>query len=203
PFNFNFDPLVLSELDEVAGAMHSRFIAENKPGVTMRSNASYSTWYNGGLRTTTYFHNMIGILTESIGNPTPQEIPLIFRQQLPRQDLMLPIAPQLWHFRQSIDYSITANRAVLDYASRHKDQILFNQYVMGKNAIERGGHDSWTVNPHRLNAVEAAATADREQAQRGAQGGGQRGGGGGGGQRGNLTGDAAKKYWDMLHDPNM
>src|SRR5206468_5483872 len=199
PFNFNFDPLVLSELDEISGAMHSRFIAENKPGVTMRGNATYSTWYNGGLRTTTYFHNIVGILTESIGNPTPQEIPLISRQQLPRQDLMYPVAPQLWHFRQSIDYSITANRAILDYASRHKDQILYNQYLMGKNSIERGSHDSWTISPHRLNAVETTANADRQQAERAAGGVGARGGGQRGG--GNLTGDAAKKYWDMLHEP--
>jgi hypothetical protein len=200
PFNFNFDPLIISELDEVAGAMHSRFIAEDKPGVTMRSNATYSTWYNGGLRTTTYFHNIIGILTESIGNPTPQEIPLIFRQQLPRQDLMYPIAPQVWHFRQSIEYSITANRAILDYASRHKDQLLYNQYLMGKNSIDRGSRDSWTISPHRLDAVEAASNADRQPAPRG---GGQRGNAGGGGGRGNLTGEAAKKYWDMLHDPKL
>src|SRR5262249_5769342 len=194
PFNYNFDPLVVSELDEVAGAMHSRFIAENKPGVTMRSNANYSTWYNGGLRTTTYFHNIIGILTESIGNPTPQEIPLIFRQQLPRQDLMYPVGPQLWHFRQAIEYSITANRAILDYASRHKDQILYNQYLMGKNSIKRGSRDSWTMSPHRLGPVEAAADADRQRAQGGQRGGGQRGS--------NLTGEAARKYWDMLHDAN-
>src|SRR2546423_14403726 len=103
--------------------MHSRFIAENKPGVTMRSNATYSTWYNGGLRQTTYFHNIIGILTESIGNPTPQEIPLIFRQQLPRQDLMYPVAPQLWHFRLSVEYSIIANHAILNYSLRLKDHI--------------------------------------------------------------------------------
>ena len=204
PFNFNFDPLVVSELDEVAGAMHSRFIAENKPGVTMRSNASYSTWYNGGLRTTTYFHNIVGILTESIGNPTPQEIPLIFRQQLPRQDLMYPVAPQLWHFRQSIDYSITANRAILDYASRHKDQILYNQYLMGKNSIDRGNRDSWTISPHRLDAVESIANAEREQAQRAAAATVPAGQRGGGGQRGNnLTGEAAKKYWDMIHDPKL
>jgi hypothetical protein len=199
PFNFNFDPLIVSELDEVAAAMHSRFIAEDKPGVTMRSNANYSTWYNGGLRTTTYFHNIVGILTESIGNPTPQQIPLVFRQQLPRQDLMYPIAPQLWHFRQSIDYSITANRAILDYASRHKDQMLYNQYLMGKNSIVRGSRDSWTISPDKLDAVEAIANADR-QGQRGGNGAGngQRGGRGGGG---NLTGEAAAKYWDMLHDP--
>ena len=36
----------------VGAAMHSRFVAEGKPGATMRSGASYSTWWNGGLRTT-------------------------------------------------------------------------------------------------------------------------------------------------------
>src|SRR6185295_3087316 len=124
PFNFNFDPLVVSELDEVAGAMHSRFIAEDKPGVTMRSNATYSTWYNGGLRTTTYFHNIIGILTESIGNPTPFEVALVPERQLPNGDEPFPVPPQTWHFKQSIEYSWTANRAVLDLASKYKDQLL-------------------------------------------------------------------------------
>src|SRR5262247_4293660 len=168
PFNYFYDPLIPMGIDAVGAAMHSRFVAEGKPGATMRRGANYSTWWNGGLRTTTYFHNMIGLLTETIGNPTPQEIPLIFRQQLPRQDLLYPIAPQLWHFRQSIDYSITANRAVLDYSSRHKDQILYNLYVMGKNSIDRGNRDSWTISPHRLDAVESSANAEREQAQRAA-----------------------------------
>ena len=54
----------------------TRFAAESKPGVTMRSGASYSTWWNGGLRTTAYFHNMIGLLTETIGNPTPHPDPV-------------------------------------------------------------------------------------------------------------------------------
>ena len=64
PFNYVFDPLVVIELDLVGAAMHSRFDAEGKPGVTTRSGANYSTWWNGGLRTMPYFHNMIGMLTE-------------------------------------------------------------------------------------------------------------------------------------------
>jgi len=51
--------------------MHSRFVAEGKPGTVMRSGASYSTWYNGGLRTTTYFHNMVGLLTKPLATPRP------------------------------------------------------------------------------------------------------------------------------------
>ncbi|MCH6548184.1 MAG: peptidase, partial [Gemmatimonadetes bacterium] len=160
PFNYNFDPLVPLGIAMVGAAMHSRFVAEGKPGTTMRSGASYSTWWNGGLRTTPYFHNMIGLLTETIGNPTPVEIPLIIRQQLPRNDLPYPIEPQEWHFRQSIEYSITANRAVMDYASRNRETLLYNIYRMGRNSIQRGSRDHWTVQPKMLDAVEAAAQSD-------------------------------------------
>jgi hypothetical protein len=118
----------------VGAAMHSRFALEGKPGVTMRKATGYSTWWNGGLRTDAYFHNMIGLLTETIGNPTPMEIPLQVTKQLPTADLPFPIGPQKWHFRQSVDYSLTANWAVLDIASRHREQFLLNAYQMGRRA---------------------------------------------------------------------
>ena len=112
PFNYNFDPMIVTGLDMVGAAMHQRLLEEGKPGVTMRSGSSYSTWWNGGLRTIGYFQDIIGILTETIGNPTPMRIPFIPEQQLPRGDL--PRADRrrgVWHFRQSIDYSVTANYA--------------------------------------------------------------------------------------------
>ena len=168
PFNFYYDPLVMTELDEVGAAMHSRFALEGKPGVTSRSGANYSTWWNGGLRTSPYFHNQIGLLTETIGNPTPTAIPFVPEKSLPKNDLPFPITPQpLWHFRQSIDYSITANRAVIDYASRNKDRLLFNIYRMGMNSIERGNRDSWTATPRRIEQVQAQAARDRITADRG------------------------------------
>jgi hypothetical protein len=151
PFNYYLDPMVITLLDEVGAAMHSRFAAEGKPGVTSRSGANYSTWWNGGLRTSPYFHNQIGLLTEAIGNPTPMDIPFVPDRTLPKTDTPFPIDPQQkWHFRQSIDYSITANRAVIDYASRNKDRLLFDTYRMGMNSIERGNRDSWTTTPQRL-----------------------------------------------------
>ena len=72
PFNYNFDPLIaMRARPGRRGDAPRASSQEGKPGVTMRSGANYSTWWNGGLRTTAYFHNMIGILTETIGNPTP------------------------------------------------------------------------------------------------------------------------------------
>ncbi len=161
PFNYHYDPIAVMELDLVGAAMHSRFVAEDKPGATMRSGAPYSTWYNGGLRTTTYFHNMIGLLTETIGNPTPFEIALVPQRQLPTGDLPFPVPPQKWHFKQSIEYSMTANRAVLDLASKYREDLLFNIYRMGKNSIERGSRDSWTVTPKRIAALKAAAAKEK------------------------------------------
>jgi len=203
PFNFNFDPIVPVQLDLVAAAMHTRFEAEGKPGVTMRTGSSYSTWWNGGLRTLAYFHNMIGLLTETIGNPTPMEIPLVVRNQLPRADLPYPIAPQKWHFRQSIDYSITANYAVMDVASRYRETFLYNIYRMGKNSIERGGRDSWTTTPTELDSLDALIARDRAGGE-GARGGGRAGGiqGGAAGAINPFGAAAPTKYFaEYLRDP--
>ena len=161
PFNYVFDPLIPASIDLVGAAMQARFAAEGKPGVTTRGGSTYSTWWNGGLRTTAYFHNQIGLLTETIGDPTPGAIPFVPERQLPSGDLPFPIAPQPWHFRQSIDYSLTANRAVLDFASRYRETLLFNIYQMGRNAIERGSRDWWTPSPRRVDAARADAGASR------------------------------------------
>jgi hypothetical protein len=154
PFNYVYDPLIPLGIDLVGAAMHGRFAAEAKPGVTMRRGSTYSTWWNGGLRTTPYFHNMIGLLTETIGHPTPTQIPFVLERQLATGDLPFPIAPQRWHFRQSIEYSWTANRAVLDIAARFRETFLFNIYQMGRNAISKGSTDTWTISPSRLSGLQ-------------------------------------------------
>jgi hypothetical protein len=165
PFNYNFDPIVPAEIDLVGAAMATRFNVEDKPGVTSRKGSLYSTWWNGGLRTTVYFHNMIGLLTETIGNPTPVTIPFLPSKQLPDSSLYYPIAPQVWHFRQSIDYSLTANWAVLDLASRNRENFLFNIWRMGMNSIERGNRDNWTPTPRRVIAAQAALDAERARGE--------------------------------------
>ena len=161
PFNYNFDPLIPAQLDLVAAAMHSRFASEGKPGVTSRRGASYSTWWNGGLRTMAYFHNMVGLLTETIGNPTPMTIPFLpseaaagFESAFPDRAAALALPPV-------VDYSVTANYAVFDIASRNKENFLYNIYQMGKNSIDRGNRDSWTPTPRRVIAATAALGAGR------------------------------------------
>lgn len=195
PFNYNYDPLVPIGIEQVGTAMHSRLIAQGKGGSAMRSGANYSTWWNGGVRTTPYFHNQIGLLTEIIGNPTPMDLVLVPGKQLPAGDWPLPIAPQKWHYKQSIDYEIELNWAVLDYASRYRETLLYNIYRMGKNSIERGNRDYWTITPKRIAALTAAAKAKdpkflADPAAEGNSPGGS-----------NAANAPADLYEKILHDP--
>ena len=176
PFNYVFDPLIITSLDAVGAAMNNRLNVENKPGYTERSGSSYSTWYNGGLRTTTYFHNMIGLLTEIIGGPNPTEVPLVPQRLIPNGATPNPVTPQKWYFRQSIDYSVSLNYAVLDYAVRYRDELLYNIYKMGRNSIQRGQEDHWTLSPRRIDEINRLYQTSLTNTGTGARGnGGPRG----------------------------
>ena len=205
PVNHNVDGLATLGIQAVGTALHERLVAKGMGGSGMRTQANYDGWWNGGMRNTCTYHNTIALLTEIIGSPTPMEIPLIPEKQLYISDLPLPIAPQPWHFHQTIEYLMETNRAMLDYASRHRDELLYNIWRMGMNSIERGGKDYWTITPKRVEALREAAGETSGGGGRGgrgtqaAAGGGDAPGGGGFGARGVSTALYAK----VLHDPAM
>jgi hypothetical protein len=215
PFNFNFDPLIPLGIEMVGTAMHTRLVQQGLGGSEMRSGANYSTWWNGGLRTIAYFHNSIGLLTEIIGSPTPLDVPLVPEKQLPSGDWPLPITPttgtQKWHYRQSIEYEMSNNRAVLDVAARYREVWLYNTYQMARNSIKKGSEDTWTITPKRIEALEAAAAKLAPSGGRGGRSGGGRGGAGAEAElpTGLTVGGLGARtvpadlYNTVLHDPKL
>ncbi len=163
PFNYVYDPLLVTGIDALGAAMSSRLNAEGKPGYTMKSGSVYSTWWNGGLRTAAYYHNIIGLLTEIIGNPTPMNIPLVPQRLIPNSATPFPITPQKWYFKNSIDYSVSLNYGVLNYAARYKDELLYNIYTMGKNSIDAGNKDTWTLSPKKVELLNETFKNDKKE----------------------------------------
>ncbi|MBB6328769.1 hypothetical protein FHS59_004428 [Algoriphagus iocasae] len=163
PFNHVFDPLIITSLDAVGAAMINKLHQEDKPGYTRLDGSVFSTWWNGGLRTTPYYHNIIGILTEIIGNPTPSTVPLVPDRLIPNNGTPYPVTPQDWHFRRSIDYSVSLNYGILNHAVRHGDELLYNIYLMGRNAIEKGSKDNWTMYPKYAQAVQEEFEASQKK----------------------------------------
>lgn len=166
PFNHVFDPLLTTSLDGVGAAMINRLHQEDRPGYTRLGGSVFSSWWNGGLRTTPYYHNIIGILTEIIGSPTPSSVPLIPERLIPNNANPYPITPQEWKFRRSIDYSVSLNYAILNHAVRHGDELLYNIYLMGRNSIERGEKDTWTMYPKNAKAIQDAFQASQKKTEK-------------------------------------
>ena len=163
PFNHVFDPLIITSLDAVGAAMINRLHVEDKPGYTRLDGSVFSTWWNGGLRTTPYYHNMIGILTEIVGDPSPFSIPLVPDRLIPNNGTPYPVTPGPWPFRRSIEYSVSLNYAILNHAVRHGDELLYNFYLMGKNSIDRGNQDTWTRYPKYAEDIQKAFEASQKK----------------------------------------
>jgi len=189
PVNYYYDPLLVIGIESLGAAMHSRLIAEGLPGSGMRSRANYSVWFNGNLRTTGYFHNQIGLLTEIKGNPTPYKLAFYPDRQLASVDMPFPFTPGVFHFSEAIKYSMALDRAVLDYASRYSETLLYNRYLMGKNNIEKGNKDHWTIKPLQVDQINEAVRKDKKASGELAPTFRRRGQG------------VPYKYFEMLHKP--
>jgi hypothetical protein len=159
PSNPNLDPLIAPSTELLSAAIHARFVSEGKPGAVSRSAASYQNWWNGGIRSTACFHNQVAILSEISGGPTPGEIVFVPRRLVAGNDNPFPVHPRTWHMRDAVEYLLTASRAVLDTASKHREDFLLNAYRMGARSIEKGSRDSWTIDAARISAVEASIAA--------------------------------------------
>jgi hypothetical protein len=132
-------------------------------------------WWNGGMRTVPYYHNMIGILTET-GHATPT--PRYYDpEKLPEN--LSPYGgrirggtistqgtnifyPYPWkggesHFRDAVDYCYTASMGALDIGSNLKEEWLYNIYQMGRDSIEEGKSDpiAYIIPPEQWDGCEA------------------------------------------------
>jgi hypothetical protein len=150
PVNPDIPAGVISGVNLVGNAMINRFMAEGKDGVISR--LTFDMWWNGGMRTAPYYHNMIGILTETAHpSPTPEYYP---PEQLPATvggrragdiptDRPTMFYPAPWRggwlrFADAVEYMLTASMAVLDVGAKHREDWLYGIWRMGRESIERG-----------------------------------------------------------------
>jgi len=151
PMNPNIPPRVMRGVATVGDAITSRLEAEGKVGAISRTG--FDTWWNGGMRTAPYFHNMVGILTETAlwRYATPHEydparLPKRFRNGVPT-DVPTTFYPSpwrggWWRLRDAVDYILTASLATLDVGARKRSDWLYGMYLMGRDAIAAGAKGS-------------------------------------------------------------
>ena len=145
PVNPHIHPGVVNGVNLVGSEMATRFAMKQMPGVV--SDVTFTMWWNGGLRTAPYFHNQIGILTETAhATPTPRyyepdSLPKTIGNGIATDGTAINY-PDPWrggksHFRDAVDYMLTAAMATLSIGADRREKWLYGMYRMGRDAIER------------------------------------------------------------------
>jgi hypothetical protein len=153
PANFNIPPLVMRGINTVGDAITRRLDQEGKVGAISRVN--FDTWWNGGMRTAPYFHNMVGILTETAhASATPADNdPARFPRRFSNGESTLepstyypsPYQGGRWTLRNSCDYMVTGSMAVLDIGAKRRQEWLYDIYQMARDAMKDGANETYIV----------------------------------------------------------
>ncbi|QHV97127.1 M14 family metallopeptidase [Spirosoma endbachense] len=151
PVNPQIHPAVTAGVNLVGTAMASRFAIKRMPGVV--SQLRFSMWWNGGMRTVPYYHNQIGILTETAhATPSPRFYPPDSLPKTVGQGVTAATTgteifyADPWkggqsHFRDAVNYMEEASMATLVLAADKREEFLYNIYRMGRDAIEAAGKE--------------------------------------------------------------
>jgi len=146
PINPNVNPIIWREIALVGSRMAMDLEEEGKSGVI--SKAIYTGWWEGAFLMTPWWHNMVGLLTEAASVKVATPI-FIDKSQLRGGSRGLPEYKQQenfpnpwpggwWKLRDIVDYELVASFSLLETAATYKEDFLYNFYLMGKQAIEKG-----------------------------------------------------------------
>jgi hypothetical protein len=154
PMNPNIPPEVARGINSLGDAMTQRLDREGKVGAVSRQQ--YDQWWNGGLRSAPAFHNQIGILSEtSDASATPiYEDPTKFPKTFPYQAVSTsepsafypsPYKGGMWHLSDSCSYIESTGWELLHTADVGRENWLYGQYRMGKQAITAGANTAYVI----------------------------------------------------------
>tara|TARA_B100001123_G_scaffold38637_1_gene39891 strand:- start:4012 stop:6612 length:2601 start_codon:yes stop_codon:yes gene_type:complete len=157
PMNPNIPPLVMRGINLAGESISRRLEQEGKTGVISRIN--YDTWWNGGMRTAAYYHNMVGILTETShpwANPSVHDASLFpdtfsngRSTRTPSTDYPNPYRGGEWHLKDSCNYMLTASMAVLDLGAQRRTEWTYDMYRMGRQSIKAGEGELYVVSQNQ------------------------------------------------------
>jgi len=176
PVNPNMHPLINRGITLLGVGIQERLEQEGKKGA--QGYETYSNWWNGGMRSTPCFHNIVSILTEVASGHYASPVD-IAPDQLPRMLASGENAREAstwnaspwngghWSFRDQVDYMITGSMAVLRLGAEYREDWLYNRYQMARDQVAAGkkGRPYAYVIPTEQHdwpsAVTLAETLDR------------------------------------------
>lgn len=171
PPNPNIPPLILRELGAIGYRMAADLQAAKFAGVA--TNTTFDTWWHGGFRSTPYFHNSIGILSEaaSANLMTPVRVTDEKMRLSKARGLDSPLErttshpqpwqPAYWGPREIAQMETIASRSVLTMAAKFRAGYLRNFAELNRAASQTAANPD-----HPLAYLIMAGQPDAEKVAR-------------------------------------
>lgn len=151
PPNPEIPPIIFREITTLGGVATTDLSAKGMTGVV--TDAMYDTWWHGGMRSGPYYHNMVGLLTETASAKlaTPIDIPFekltsktrgLENAQTFTQTFPEPWKGGKWTFEDVVAYPESVIYSYAKTLSKFKDDFIGNFVKMGQDAVLKGQTES-------------------------------------------------------------
>src|SRR5919197_2187313 len=141
PVGIDAPYLMSREVNMLGMAMAKGLEEHGQIGATHMGTA-FDAWYPGYIDYAPNFKNIAAFWTETalFQYATPHEytisdFPESMRDLRPRSLYASPWSPGWWRLGDAVGYMETASWAVLDYAAKYRESLLFNRYKAGRDQM--------------------------------------------------------------------
>jgi hypothetical protein len=145
PIGLRAPALIGREVNTIGMAIAQELDSRGQPGAT-HQGTGYDAWYPGYIDYMPLYQNIAAFWTETQGGgcatpmrpvPSPDSLPPEFRDLRPTTMYVSPWPGGTWTLRNAVDYMVTASMATLAYATKYREELLYNRYQAGRNTIRK------------------------------------------------------------------
>jgi hypothetical protein len=137
-------PPLMSRTVNMIGMGIARSLEERGQVGATHMGTGFDAWYPGYIDYMPMLQNINAFWTETAlyryATPhqyTLSDFPAAYRTLRSESLYPSPWTGGLWRLKDAVDYMITASMSVLDYASKYKEELLYNRYQAGRDQINR------------------------------------------------------------------
>jgi len=137
-------PALMSRTVNMIGMGIARSLEERGQVGATHMGTGFDAWYPGYVDYMPMLQNINSFWTETAlwryATPhqyTIADYPAAYRGLRSESLYPSPWPPGWWRLKDAVDYMLTASMSVLDYASKYKEELLYNRYQSGRDQIRR------------------------------------------------------------------
>jgi hypothetical protein len=162
PIGLHAPPILSRTVNTIGMRIAQELDQEGKPGAVHMLD-TFDAYYPGYIDYMPIYQHIAAWWTETQGGncgiprtSTADQLPAAYRELLPKSMYASPWKEGRWTLRDQVDYMVTASLATLRYAARFREELLYNRYQSGRDAIashRRSGPYAWIVPQQQRDPV--------------------------------------------------